>query len=183
MVPEIVRDGFAVYSCAIKNGTLDSHEILNGSCSRQTTYPYQIWSKSNVPFVSYGRIRKYRLCVWRRRVPCVVCRFKAARPIPVKFGRPLETFRPQSHAKFRPDPPSLSISTFHERLDVDQSCYTDPSQSSAELRRRYAVLEPLHLRTPNSAGRCNGPLPRRPPNFNSIGRAVSIGQSTHGTQR
>ena len=64
-----------------------------------------------------------------------ICRFETARQIPLKFGRPLEACRPQTHAKFLPDPFGLSISTIRERLDVE--------------RRPYAVreCERLSIRT------------------------------------
>jgi hypothetical protein len=136
-----------------------------------------------VSFVSHYWFGSRRLCVSRRRVPCVVYHFETARPIAFKFGGPLDAFRRLALAKFRADPPSGSISSVSVRSHVDQDCYTGCCQSSAELRRTQVVREPRQLSAPNCAGGSRPSLSRSPPNFKSIGRTVSKRQSTHGPQR
>jgi hypothetical protein len=136
-----------------------------------------------VPFVSHYCFGSRWLCVLLRRVPCVVYHFETARPIPVKFGTPLDPFRLQSHAKFGGDLPSGSIWSVSVQSDVGQDCYTGCRQSSAELRRPHVVREPRRLSAPNCADGSIPSLSRRPPNFKSIGRTVLKRQSTHGTKR
>jgi hypothetical protein len=135
-----------------------------------------------VSFVSHHCFSSRWLCVSRRRVPYVVYHFKTARPIPVKFSRPLDPFRVQVRAKFGADPPSGSISSVSVLSDVDQDCYTGFRQSSAKLSRPHVLREPRQRSAPNCADASSPSLPRRPPNLKSIGRTVLKRQSTHGTQ-
>ena len=101
--------------------------------------------------------------LWVRRqwLPCVVCCLKTVRRIPLRFGRPVEVYRPQTICCLFP---------------------TGHSQSKAEQHRPYVLHEREQLSAWYHVVRHKLALARHPPNFTSIARAFSKQLSTHGTR-